>query len=142
MNHACRAPHIRRTIEIRIFHKSGTRRSASSGRPIVQSSLDYSLPDDDVEVIYLLKRGLAHFTDPKKITVVEYCEENPNIALSDHSVGRRYRALFGEVDWHAGGLDSWLNRHLHRLPIMLAPEDCVVPKSQEFAAGTKESSKL
>jgi len=69
----------------------------------------YSLPDDDVEVVYLLKRGLAHITDPKKITVVGYCEENPNIALSDHSVGRRYRALFGDVDWHAGGLDSWLN---------------------------------
>jgi hypothetical protein len=69
----------------------------------------YSLPDDDVEVIYLLKRGLAHITDPKKIAVVGYCEENPNIALSAHSVGRRYRALFGDVDWHAGGLDAWLS---------------------------------
>jgi hypothetical protein len=33
--------------------------------------LGYSLPDDDVEVVYLLKRGLAHITDPKKITVIE-----------------------------------------------------------------------
>ncbi len=71
--------------------------------------IGYSLPDDDVEVIYLLKRGLAHITDPKKITVVGYCHENPAIALSDHSIGRRYRALFGDVDWHAGGLDGWLS---------------------------------
>jgi hypothetical protein len=71
--------------------------------------IGYSLPDDDVEVVYLLKRGLAHITDSKQITVVEYCKENPNIPLGDHPVGRRYRALFGDVDWHAGGLDAWLN---------------------------------
>jgi hypothetical protein len=62
-----------------------------------------------VEVVYLLKRGLAHITDPKNITVVEYRKDNPNIALSDHSVGRRYQALFGEVDWHATGLNAWLS---------------------------------
>ena len=71
--------------------------------------IGYSPPDDDVEVVYLLKRGLAHITDPKQITVVEYCEGNQNVRLGDHSVGRRYRALFGEVDWHAAGLDIWLN---------------------------------
>jgi len=71
--------------------------------------IGYSLPDDDVEVVYLLKRGLAHITDPKQITVVEYCAENPNILLGDHPVGRRFRALFGDVDWYAGGLDTWLN---------------------------------
>lgn len=71
--------------------------------------IGYSLPDDDVEVVYLLKRSLAHITVSKQITVVEYCRENPTIALGDHSVGRRYRALFGDVDWHAGGLDGWLN---------------------------------
>jgi len=71
--------------------------------------IGYSLPDDDVEVVYLLKRGLAHITDPKQITVVEYCKKNPSIMLGDHSVGRRYRALFGDVDWHAAGLDAWLN---------------------------------
>jgi hypothetical protein len=71
--------------------------------------IGYSLPDDDVEVVYLLKRGLAHITDSKQITVVEYCKENPNIALGDHPAGRRYRALFGDVDWHAGGLDAWLS---------------------------------
>ena len=70
--------------------------------------IGYSLPDDDVEVVYLLKRGLGHITDPKQITVVEYCPDNPTIALGNHAVGRRYRALFGDVDWHAGGLDQWL----------------------------------
>jgi hypothetical protein len=68
----------------------------------------YSMPDDDVEVVYLLKRGLAHISDPKQITVVEYCQENPAIAAHDHPVGRRYRTLFGDVDWHAAGLDQWL----------------------------------
>jgi NAD-dependent SIR2 family protein deacetylase len=69
----------------------------------------YSLPDDDVEVVYLLKRGLAHLTDPKQFTVIEYCKENPGIPLAEHSVGRRYRALFGDVDWCAAGLDAWLS---------------------------------
>jgi hypothetical protein len=68
----------------------------------------YSLPDDDVEVVYLLKRGLAHIDNPKKITVVEYCHDNPSIPAHEHSVGRRYRALFGDIDWHATGLDGWL----------------------------------
>lgn len=44
-------------------------------------------------VIYLLKRGLAHITDPKRIDVVDYCKENPDIPLEQHSVGRRYRAI-------------------------------------------------
>lgn len=68
----------------------------------------YSMPDDDVEVVYLVKRSLAHITNPKQITVVEYCQENVAIAASEHPVGRRYQTLFGEIDWHAGGLDQWL----------------------------------
>lgn len=71
--------------------------------------IGYSLPDDDVEVVYLLKRGLVHITDPKQIIVVEYCKDNQKVALGDHSVGRRYRTLFGDVDWHADGLEAWLN---------------------------------
>lgn len=67
----------------------------------------YSLPDDDVEVVYLLKRSLLHL-QPDRITVVDYYAENPAIGLTEHSVGRRYRALFGDVNWHAGGLDVWL----------------------------------
>lgn len=69
----------------------------------------YSMPDDDVEVVYLVKRSLAHITDPKQITVVEFCQENPAIAASEHPVGRRYKTLFGEIEWHAGGLDQWLD---------------------------------
>jgi hypothetical protein len=66
----------------------------------------YSLPDDDVEVIYLLKRSLAHLPS-ERITVVEYDPSNP--LLESHAVGRRYRALFGEgVDWHPEGMDAWL----------------------------------
>jgi hypothetical protein len=68
----------------------------------------YSLPDDDVEVVYLLKRGLGHITNPKQITVVEFCKDNPLIARDEHPVGRRYRALFGDVNWTAAGLDVWL----------------------------------
>jgi len=68
----------------------------------------YSMPDDDIEVVYLVKRSLAHITDPKRITVVEFCQENPAIAASEHPVGRRYKTLFGEIEWHAGGLDQWL----------------------------------
>lgn len=68
----------------------------------------YSLPDDDVEVVYLLKRGLAHLA-PAQVTVVEYDQANPGIAAKDHPVGRRYRSLFGEdIAWSAKGLDAWL----------------------------------
>jgi NAD-dependent SIR2 family protein deacetylase len=70
----------------------------------------YSLPDDDVEVVYLLKRGLAHIQDPKKITVVEYCKDYPEISAQEHSAGRRYGTLFGDIDWHANGLDGWLQK--------------------------------
>jgi hypothetical protein len=47
--------------------------------------------------------------DPKQITVVEFCQENPAIAASEHPVGRRYKTLFGEIEWHAGGLNQWLD---------------------------------
>jgi hypothetical protein len=70
----------------------------------------YSMPDDDVEVVYLVKRSLAHITDPKQITVIEYCPENVLIPAGDHPVGRRYQTLFGDIDWHADGLDQWLSR--------------------------------
>ena len=70
----------------------------------------YSLPDDDVEVVYLLKRSLAR-PNPPLVTVIEFDEANMQIPATDHVVGRRYRALFGDlVDWHACGLDEWLNR--------------------------------
>jgi hypothetical protein len=68
----------------------------------------YSLPDDDVEVVYLVKRGLAHLT-ADRVTVVEYDMTMP--PLASHTVGRRYRTLFGDgVDWHPEGLDNWLGQ--------------------------------
>jgi len=67
--------------------------------------IGYSLPDDDLEVVYLFKRALAHL-EPSQITVVEYDTRNP--PLKGHEVGRRYRALFGDVNWHPEGLDNWL----------------------------------
>ena len=79
----------------------------------------YSLPDDDVEVVYLIKRGLAHLP-PGRITVVEYDRAyDPALpppfpapsppSLVRHAVGRRYRALFGDgINWHPEGLDAWL----------------------------------
>ena len=62
-----------------------------------------------MEVIYLLKRSMAHLT-PGQITVVEY---DPKLPLLDaNAVGRRYRTLFGDgIDWHPEGLDQWLLLH-------------------------------
>jgi hypothetical protein len=72
--------------------------------------IGYSLPDDDVEVVYLLKRSLARLA-PECITVVEYDQANPQRTLYDHAVGRRYRTLFGDgIDWHAEGVDMWLGQ--------------------------------
>jgi hypothetical protein len=70
----------------------------------------YSLPDDDVEVVYLLKRSLAK-PNPPQITVVEYDRDNPNLPVTEHAAGRRYRALFGDsIEWHACGLDAWQDK--------------------------------
>ena len=71
--------------------------------------IGYSLPDDDVEVMYLLKRGLSRPNGEKvNVTVIEKDEQGR--AQTDHDVGRRYRALFGDVDWHHDGLQGWLGR--------------------------------
>jgi SIR2-like domain len=69
----------------------------------------YSLPDDDVEVIYLLKRGLGAMNptalSPDKITVVETNFHAPAI----HPVSQRYRALFGNgIDFRTEGFGGWL----------------------------------
>lgn len=69
--------------------------------------IGYSLPDDDVEVIYLLKRSLSHLL-PGQITVVEF--DSMMSSLEKNAVGRRYRTLFGDgIDWHPEGLDGWLS---------------------------------
>jgi hypothetical protein len=57
--------------------------------------IGYSLPEDDVDVIYLLKRGLKN-TPASQITVVEYDPQNR--PLQEHLVGQRYRSVFGDVD--------------------------------------------
>jgi len=68
--------------------------------------IGYSLPEDDVEIIYLLKRSLAHLT-PSQITVVSYNPAMP--PLGSDPIGRRYRTLFGDaIDWHPEGIDPWL----------------------------------
>lgn len=73
----------------------------------------YSLPEDDVEVVYLLKRALAHLS-PGDITVVEFDKDNPDVTLKNHAVGRRYRSLFGDgIGWSARGLDGWLAMAAH-----------------------------
>lgn len=66
----------------------------------------YSMPADDVEVVYLLKRGLEHLP-AQEITVVEYDQQNRGVG--DHEVGQRYRSVFGEgVQWHTCGFAGWL----------------------------------
>jgi hypothetical protein len=75
--------------------------------------IGYSLPDDDLEVIDLLRRGLGHLP-PSRITVVEYDEQKRKIG--EHPVGRRYRSMFGDqVDWRVGGFEGWLDEI--RLPV-------------------------
>ena len=66
----------------------------------------YSLPQDDFEVVYLLKRALSGL-DGQNITVVESDKENR--AIDEHDVGCRYRSLFGEnVEWVTEGFENWL----------------------------------
>jgi hypothetical protein len=70
--------------------------------------IGYSLPDDDIEVIDLLRRGLGHLPSDRVI-VVEY--DKKSRSLGKNPVGRRYRSLFGsQIHWHAGGFGSWIGR--------------------------------
>jgi hypothetical protein len=71
----------------------------------------YSLPDDDVEVIYLLKRGLGTQSPiplaPQQITVIE--KDDRHRSVHKHPVGQRYRALFGDgIDFRTEGFTNWL----------------------------------
>ncbi len=67
----------------------------------------YSLPWDDVEVIYLIKQSLEQLP-PKRITVVEY-SKTP-VSIQEHAAGKRYVSLFGDkINWSSLGFDGWLD---------------------------------
>lgn len=67
----------------------------------------YSMPADDVEVVYLLKRGLEKIP-AKLITVVEFDEKNRGVG--EHDVGQRYESVFGPgIQWHTCGFKGWLD---------------------------------
>lgn len=67
----------------------------------------YSMPVDDVEVVYLLKRGLAHLSAPD-ITVVALDKQNRNVDV--HEVDQRYQSVFGPgIQWHTCGFAGWLD---------------------------------
>ena len=69
----------------------------------------YSLPDDDLDVIYLLKRGLGQLAQeaPRNITVVERTNDDAMRSIDKHPVGRRYRTIFGpNIDWRTDGFEG------------------------------------
>lgn len=70
--------------------------------------IGYSLPWDDVDVIYLLKRGLLRVSGKlPAITVVEQAKRA--VSIEKHEAGRRYRAVFGRnIDWQPRGFKKWL----------------------------------
>jgi hypothetical protein len=73
----------------------------------------YSLPDDDLDVIYLLKRGLGQLANraPQNITVVERANDPAMAAIGKHPVGRRYRSIFGpQIDWRTDGFEGLIAR--------------------------------
>jgi hypothetical protein len=76
--------------------------------------IGYSLPNDDVEIGLLLKRGLNHL-DRKQITVIEYVDKDikkspaKRTLIEKHPTGQRFRSLFGSgLDWHTTGFEGWL----------------------------------
>src|SRR5262249_11502184 len=67
----------------------------------------YSMPSDDVEVVYLFRRGLEHLP-ASQITVIEF--DDKNRTASEHVVGKRYQSLFGPgIDWHTCGFAGWVD---------------------------------
>ena len=73
--------------------------------------IGYSLPDDDLDVIYLLKRGLAELVRdaPQNITVVEHARTKGERSLGRHPAGRRFRTIFGpDITWFPDGFENWV----------------------------------
>lgn len=72
--------------------------------------IGYSLPEDDLAVTYLLKRGLSHLHG-SAVTVVEF--DPGGRGLRDNPVGTRYRTLFGDkLDWRTEGFGGWVDAHV------------------------------
>jgi len=78
----------------------------------------YSMPSDDVDVIYLLKRALGHLDD-RRITVVEYVDQKEHNAWDarqdawKHKVGARYCTIFGgNIDWQPDGFAAYVDRYV------------------------------
>ena len=68
--------------------------------------IGYSLPEDDVEVAYLLKRGLGQL-NKRRITVVNHESRRQPKAKND--TWHRYRVLFGtEFKWRPSGFKGWM----------------------------------
>jgi hypothetical protein len=66
----------------------------------------YSMPADDVEVVYLFKRGLEHLP-AEQITVIEFDANSRSV--SEHEVGQRYQSVFGPgIQWHTCGFGGWI----------------------------------
>jgi hypothetical protein len=93
-----RNPHIARVW----FKAEEILRSASA-----VTFVGYSMPPDDVEVVYLFKRGLEHLS-AEKITVIE--ADSQHRAVDEHEVGQRYQSVFGPgIKWHTCGFSGWLD---------------------------------
>ena len=68
----------------------------------------YSMPWDDIDVIYLFKRGLSGLP-ASAITVVEMDEEQR--PAHEHPVGKNYCKIFGDdIDWHPEGFADFANK--------------------------------
>lgn len=71
--------------------------------------IGYSLPEDDLDVLYLLKRSMSHL-DPINIHVVEY--DMLHRPVFDHPVGQRYATLWGnQINWYTDGFEGFLQNN-------------------------------
>jgi hypothetical protein len=68
------------------------------------------VPWDDVDVIYMLKRGLLRKRGKLPgITVVEHATRP--VRIEQHEAGQRYRAVFGRnIDWQPIGFERWVRQ--------------------------------
>ena len=73
----------------------------------------YSMPPDDVEVVYLFKRGLEHLP-AAQISVVGFDRQNRK--ADDHETGQRYQSVFGPgIQWHTCGFENWIGERENRV---------------------------